>query len=733
MQRELEVLDVMTANRDKAVWAVAAGRGPASSTTTTLPPFIPVDDQQARPAARTASTSSSSGEEAISKMTVGKGMKVNLFASEKEFPELVNPVQMAFDTKGRLWVAVWPTYPHWKPKEPMNDKLLILEDTDGDGKADKCTVFADDLHNPTGFEFWNGGVLVAQAPDLLFLKDTDGDDKADVRAARAARPRLGRHAPHGQQLRARSRRGALLPGRHVPPHAGRDAVRPAACAAPTPASSATSRGRRSSTSTSRYGFANPHGHVFDRWGQDIVVDGTGAEPYHAALFSGHLRLPAQAQPAAAGLPAADAALPRHRDPLQPALPRRDAGQPAGRQRHRLPGHPAVQDRATRAPASPAPRVEPILSSTDPNFRPSDLEDRPRRRALLHRLAEPDHRPHAAQPPRSQPRPRDTAASIASPTKAGRCSKPAKIAGEPIEKLLDLLKEPEDRVRYRATIELSGRDQRAKCIAAVEKWIGRARQERPRATSTTCSKPCGCISTTTSSTRRCWSACSRSPDFRARAAADARAVLLARPRLRTRSDLLQEAGRPTSTRASGSKRSARPASSRVPEAVEVAADRRRAADGHLPRLRPRRDDEDARSVSSRRPSPTGKPIAFTTDAGARYFLKNVGTERPAEDEAHPRRAAWSCSSGPGVRDEHRREAAARPGQARQASRAARAARRDATARATSRRRADDSVVFDLVRLLTGRSADELAAARGRAGKAGDQRRTAGDSGSSASSP
>src|SRR5207302_1096993 len=121
------------------------------------------------------------GEQAIKQMTVAKGMKVNLFASEKEFPDVINPVQMAFDPKGRLWVATWPTYPHWKPTEPMNDKLLILEDTDGDGKADKCTVFADGLHCPTGFEFWNGGVLLAQAPGLVFLKDTNGDDKADVR------------------------------------------------------------------------------------------------------------------------------------------------------------------------------------------------------------------------------------------------------------------------------------------------------------------------------------------------------------------------------------------------------------------------------------------------------------------------------------------------------------------------------------------------------------------------
>src|SRR5262249_21370701 len=100
---------------------------------------------------------------------------------EKQFPELIQPVQMAFDTKGRLWIATWPSYPHWKPKTEMDDRLLILEDTNGDGHADKCKTFAGGLHNPTGFEFWNGGVLVANAPDILFLKDTDGDDVADVR------------------------------------------------------------------------------------------------------------------------------------------------------------------------------------------------------------------------------------------------------------------------------------------------------------------------------------------------------------------------------------------------------------------------------------------------------------------------------------------------------------------------------------------------------------------------
>jgi len=94
---------------------------------------------------------------------------------------LEKPVQMQFDAKGRLWVAVWPSYPHWKPTEERNDKILIFEDTKGTGKADKKTVFADHLSCPTGFEFYNGGVLVAQAPDIMFLKDSTGGDHADTR------------------------------------------------------------------------------------------------------------------------------------------------------------------------------------------------------------------------------------------------------------------------------------------------------------------------------------------------------------------------------------------------------------------------------------------------------------------------------------------------------------------------------------------------------------------------
>ncbi len=87
---------------------------------------------------------------------------------------------MSFDNKGRLWVATMPSYPHYKPGDSKpNDKILILEDTNNDGKADKQTVFVDGLHLPLGFEIAPEGVYVSQGTNLKFYTDTNGDDKAD--------------------------------------------------------------------------------------------------------------------------------------------------------------------------------------------------------------------------------------------------------------------------------------------------------------------------------------------------------------------------------------------------------------------------------------------------------------------------------------------------------------------------------------------------------------------------
>jgi putative heme-binding domain-containing protein len=172
----------MCAERDKVVWALAQGKEPPtpddSDPKLEVPPTAFGTKQYSEP----KELRYLSPAEAEAAMTVAKGYKVQTFASEEMFPELAKPVQMAFDNRGRLWASCMPTYPQWRPGDPKPaDRLLIFEDTDADGKADKCKVFADELHVPVGFEFWNGGVIVTSQPKLLFLKDTDGDDKADVR------------------------------------------------------------------------------------------------------------------------------------------------------------------------------------------------------------------------------------------------------------------------------------------------------------------------------------------------------------------------------------------------------------------------------------------------------------------------------------------------------------------------------------------------------------------------
>lgn len=118
-------------------------------------------------------------EGSMSLMQVPPGFTLQLFAAE---PMVVNPIYMNWDEKGRLWVIETVDYPNEiKTGDQGDDRIKILEDTNGDGKADKSTIFADKLNIPTSFTFVNGGVLVSQAPSFLFLKDTNGDDKADIR------------------------------------------------------------------------------------------------------------------------------------------------------------------------------------------------------------------------------------------------------------------------------------------------------------------------------------------------------------------------------------------------------------------------------------------------------------------------------------------------------------------------------------------------------------------------
>ncbi|HXJ76358.1 MAG TPA: PVC-type heme-binding CxxCH protein, partial [Candidatus Dormibacteraeota bacterium] len=115
----------------------------------------------------------------LSTFQVAEGFEVNLFASEKD--GVIKPIQIRFDERGRIWVIGSSVYPQLQPGQTPDDKVLILEDQDGDGRADKTTIFARGLMIPTGLELGDGGAYVGHGTELLFLKDTDGDGQADER------------------------------------------------------------------------------------------------------------------------------------------------------------------------------------------------------------------------------------------------------------------------------------------------------------------------------------------------------------------------------------------------------------------------------------------------------------------------------------------------------------------------------------------------------------------------
>lgn len=466
MQREMEILDAMTANRDERVWALAAGRDHTVNDDNT-PPFIPVITNKpgAGPDGQHVYLG---GEQAIGQMTVAQNMKVNLVASEEQFPELINPVQMSFDPRGRLWVAVWPTYPHWQPKGPMNDKLLILEDDDGDGRADRCQTFVDDLHNPTGFEFWNGGVLVAMAPELLFLKDTDGDDRADVRV-RLLSGLDTADTHHAANSFTFDPCGALYMQEGTFHHTQVEtAYTPSVRCANAGVFRYEPRAQKFEVYVT-HGFANPHGHAFDRWGQDFVYDGTGAQPYHGALFSGYLPYPQKhATPPQVykqrtrPCPGVEVLSSRHFPPENQG--NLLVGNVIGVQG--LLQYKLRDEGASFA----ADEVEPIFVSSDVNFRPSDFEIGPDGAIWFTDWQNPviGHMQHNLRDP-SRDKTHGRVYRVSYPGRP--LLTPPRIAGAGIDELLDLLKEPEDRLRYRVRIELSARSSDEVIRAAVA-WVKR---------------------------------------------------------------------------------------------------------------------------------------------------------------------------------------------------------------------------------------------------------------------
>jgi putative heme-binding domain-containing protein len=698
-QRELEILDLMTANRDRVIWAVANGQLDARPDDGNLPDYIPVISNKPGPL-EGGRHLFLGGEAAISKMTLGSNLEIKLFASEELFPELVNPVQMAFDTKGRLWVAAWASYPHWRPTDPMNDKLLILEDIDADGRADVCKTFAGDLHNPTGFEFWNNGVIVAQGPDILFLQDTNGDDHYDLKE-RILHGLDTADTHHTANSFTFDPGGALYFQEGTFHHSQVESVwGPPRRVANGAVFRYEPRSQKIDVYVS-FGFANPHGHAFDYWGQDVVYDGTGAQPYHAALFSGHIdyphkhgRPPQVYQQRTRPCPGIEYLSSSH-------FPEEFRGNLLvgnvigfqGILRYKVSGEGS---------SFSAVELEPIVYSTDPNFRPADLETGPDGALYFTDWQNPiiGHMQHNLRDPN-----RDKShGRVYRVNYQGRpLLTPRPIAGQPVPRLIELLTEKDDRVRYRAKIELSGRPT-AEVLAAVQAWLRTLDPQDPDYEHHVL--------------EALWlhqhhnvvdvSLLNRvlgSPRFEARAAA-VRVLCYWRDRVPNALEICKKLAQDDHPRVR--LEAVRAASFFTePEAIEVpliAAEFPSDPPLDFVRAETQRTLEPlVKSALAR-----GQRLQFTTEAGARYFLRNLPNEQLLKEERN-RPVLLEMLYRPGLRDEHRREAI--EGLARLDNKPELAVIMDAIRWLDEKQSdADVGVVFDLVRQLAGRSSQELHAAR-----------------------
>lgn len=208
---------------------------------------------------------------------IADGFEVTLFAAG---PLVVKPIQMNWDADGRLWVVSSSAYPHLKTGEEANDKVYVLEDTDGDGKADKSTVFAEGLLTPTGILPGDGGVYVANATEILHFMDTDGDGKADKKRRVLSGFGTGdthhlihtfRWGPEGRLYFNQS----IYIYSHVETPSGVKRL----------AGSGVWQLDPETLDLDVYakGLINPWGLQFDRWGQSFLTDGAGGEGINYAF------------------------------------------------------------------------------------------------------------------------------------------------------------------------------------------------------------------------------------------------------------------------------------------------------------------------------------------------------------------------------------------------------------------------------------------------------------------